>query len=429
MGITAGGMAASAVVDGARALLAGERPELPELLFTSSNAEALAQRLSKMRGAAMKMGQLLSLEGGAFLPPALSEALSILGSEANQMTESQLRRVLEDEYGRDWKSRFTWFLEAPIAAASIGQVHQAETTDGRPLAIKVQFPGVAEGIGSDVDNLATLVRASGVVPAHFDLDPLVAEVRTQLLAETDYEREGQSLLRYRSLVEDDPEVVVPRAHLDLTTRRVLAMDFLPARPISSLWEEDAPQETRDRIGTIAQDLVLREVFEFRFMQSDPNFANFQFDPETGRLVLLDFGSMVEISDELADRYRLLIRAAVAEDTRTLEDHLHAFGWVGPEDSRRQVRGLAEFIQAATEPLRSMEPYDYGASNLPERVQALGMDLTFGEGMRRPPPPELVFIHRKFAGTYLLCAQLGARVRTGELVADALAGGSQADSST
>lgn len=420
MGVTAGGMAASAMIGGARAVLSGETPALPELLFSSSNAEALAQRLSKMRGAAMKMGQLLSLEGGAFLPPALSEALSILGSQANRMTEGQLRRVLDREYGRDWRSQFEWFGESPIAAASIGQVHRARTRDGRNVAVKVQFPGVAEGIDGDVDNLASLVRMSGIVPSHFDLDPLIEEVRRQLLAETDYVQEGESLRRYRELVDDDDRVVLPAWHPDLTTPRVLAMDYVASTPIHEVWDDGGQQTVRDHVGSIAQELVMREIFEFRFMQSDPNFANFRYQPATGQLVLLDFGSMVEISEQLSDRYRSLIGAAVAERTGEIEDLLLDFGWVGPEDEPSQRRGLAEFIVTVGEPLRAGGAYDYGSSDLAARVQALGMELTFGEGLRRPPPPELVFVHRKLAGTYLLCAQLGARVPTAALTERALA---------
>lgn len=419
MGAAASGMAASAMWSGARALTSGAAPALTELLFSETNAEALAQRLSKMRGAAMKMGQLLSLEGGAFLPPALSEALSILGQSADTMTERQLRGVLEREYGRGWRENFSWFDERPIASASIGQVHCARASDGRSLALKVQFPGVADGIESDVDNLASLLRVAGLVPARFDIQPLVDEVRRQLLVETDYVREADSLERYGALVADEPGVVLPRAHLDLTTPRVLAMDFLSAEPISALWEDDHPRSLRDRVGTLAQRLVLRELFDFRFMQSDPNFANFQFDKETDQLVMFDFGSTIEISEELSSRYRRLIGAAVEKRTDVLEQLLLEFGWVGEDDEPSQRRGLAEFIVAAAEPLRARDRYDYGTSDLAARVQALGMELTFDEGMRRPPPPELVFIHRKLAGTYLLCVQLGARVPTAQIVAEML----------
>ena len=421
MGVAAGGMVASAAFDGARRLASGEVPELPDLLFTPTNAAALASRLSHMRGAAMKLGQLLSLEGGAFLPPALSEALAMLGASADTMTPGQLRRVLEREYGRGWRENFSWFDERPIASASIGQVHRAQACDGRPLAIKVQFPGVAESIRGDVDNLAILVRLSGLVPAKFDLGPLLDEVRQQLLAETDYVKEAASLDRYRGLIRDEEHVKLPAPHVDLTTRRVLAMDFLSAAPISSLWEESHTQELRDRIGTLAQRLVLREIFEFRFMQSDPNFANFQVDPHARDLVLLDFGSMIEISEELSSRYRQLIAATVENCSASVQDLIVEFGWVGPEDEPQQVEKLVEFLLLATEPLRSNGPYDYGASDLAARAQNVGMELAFAEGMRRPPPPELVFINRKLAGTFLLCAQLGARVDTAAIAMTALEG--------
>ncbi len=419
VGVAAGGMAASAMFDGARKLVGGEVPELPDVLFSSNNAVALANRLSRMRGAAMKLGQLISLEGGSILPPAFSEAMSILGASADTMTERQLRRMLDREYGSGWSDRFTWFDESPIASASIGQVHRARARDGRTLAVKVQFPGVAEGIEGDVENLGTLLRMSGLIPSKFDLSPLIREVREQLLRETDYELEAKSLARYRDHVSDETGIRLPTPHFDLTTGRVLAMDYVSAEPISILWEKDYDRETRDRVGTLAQRLVLRELFEFRFMQSDPNFANFQFEPESGDLVLLDFGSMVEVSEELSGRYRRLIGAAIANDVSRVEDLLFDFGWVGPEDQANQVRGLAEFILLAAEPLRSKTAYDYGASDLAMRVQSIGMELTFNDGMRRPPPPELVFIHRKLAGTYLLCAQLGARVQTAEMVEEFL----------
>lgn len=343
----------------------------------------------------------------------------MLGASADTMTPGQLHRVLEREYGRGWRENFSWFDEKPIASASIGQVHRAQARDGRPLAIKVQFPGVAESIRGDVDNLATLVRLSGLVPAQFDLEPLLEEVRRQLLNETDYIKEARSLDRYRDFVRDDARVKLPAPHLDLTTDRVLAMDFLSASPISTLWEERHSREVRDEIGALAQSLVLREIFEFRLMQSDPNFANFQMDLATGALILLDFGSMVEISEELSSRYRRLIAAAVENSRASVQNLIGEFGWVGPEDEPEHVEGLAEFILLATEPLRSEARYDYGTSDLVERVRAVGMNLTFEEGMRRPPPPDLVFINRKLAGTYLLCAQLGARVDTAAIVRKAL----------
>ena len=419
LGLTTGSMAASAAFDGARRLLEGETPKFSELLFSGRNSEQLAESLGRMRGAAMKLGQLLSLEGGTFLPEGFSEALERLRSAGDTMTERQLHGVLSREYGSSWRGRFRDFDETPVAAASIGQVHRVSAQDGRDLALKVQFPGVAQSIAGDVDNLALLLRTTGIVPTGYDLDPLIEEVKRQLRHETDYLAEAKNLADYGSLCADEPRVKLPGPHPDLCTERILAMDFVEAEPLSVLWEGGFRQELRDEIATLAQRLVLRELFEFRIMQSDPNFDNYMFDLCGETLVLLDFGSTVSVSGELAGRYRELIRASLEDDFDRIGELTVEFGWLGGDESEEQIRGLAEFLWLAMEPLRAPGKYDYGASDLIERIQAHGMALTFEKGLRRPPPPEVVFIHRKLAGTYLLCTKLGARVDSGQMTLEVL----------
>jgi predicted unusual protein kinase regulating ubiquinone biosynthesis (AarF/ABC1/UbiB family) len=191
----------------------------------------------------MKLGQMISLDSGDFLPPELGDILARLRSNAFHMPPQQLSRVLEEEWGKDWRRRFKRFQAHPIAAASIGQVHRAETHDGQVLAIKVQYPGVAESIGSDVDNVASLLRLSGLLPVELDIGPLLAEAKAQLAREADYVREGEQLRRYGELLRGSPEFVVPTLDPSFTTARVLAMSFVQSRPIESL--DDAPQEARD----------------------------------------------------------------------------------------------------------------------------------------------------------------------------------------
>eukprot|EP01042_Synura_sphagnicola_P019944 gene19944-25275_t len=187
---------------------------------------------------------MISLDAGDMLPPELTQILSRLREAGNIMPPAQLEKVLAQSWGAGWRRKFRRFDARPVAAASIGQVHRAELPDGRVLAIKVQYPGVARSIDADVDNVATLLKVSGLLPAGLDVAPLLAEAKRQLHEEADYAREAAQMDRYANLLADDPRFVVPRAMLELTGPQVLAMDYIDARPIDVL--ESADQDVRDR---------------------------------------------------------------------------------------------------------------------------------------------------------------------------------------
>jgi predicted unusual protein kinase regulating ubiquinone biosynthesis (AarF/ABC1/UbiB family) len=163
LGWMATGIAGSMMAEGARQLAQGNRPKMSSLLLTPANARRVADQLAKLRGAAMKVGQLVSMETGDLLPPVLAEILARLRSDARAMPKSQVTSVLEASWGKGWERQFKHFSYTPLAAASIGQVHRAQTRDGRDLAIKIQYPGVRESIDSDVDNVAGLLRLSGLL--------------------------------------------------------------------------------------------------------------------------------------------------------------------------------------------------------------------------------------------------------------------------
>ncbi len=412
-GLLTGGLAAGVVGEGVRRAVSGATLGYSDVVFSDANARRLLKSLGRMRGAAMKLGQALSMELEGLVPPAFTEVLAALQASGNTMSEAQLHRVLGQAWGKGWRDRLAAFEDQPFAAASIGQVHRARTRDGRDLAVKVQFPGVADSIGSDLDNLASLFRLTGVVPADYDLGPLIAQLRGQLERETDYRVEAASLARYAALLADEPGVVVPQPLTALTTRHVLAMEFVPGAPIADLWLKAGSQARRDRIATLVLHVVLRELFEFGFMQSDPNFANFLVDGET--LVCLDLGSAIDIGEEVQHRIRELIRLAIRRDRAALVAAFRKWDWVGDEPDEK-VEPVADLMMMITEPLRGRGVYDFAASDLADRARDLGMEIVFRRGMRRPPPPEMVFVNRKLGGTYLLCAKLGARVRVAEMAA-------------
>jgi predicted unusual protein kinase regulating ubiquinone biosynthesis (AarF/ABC1/UbiB family) len=379
------------------------------------SAERLARRLSRMRGAAMKIGQMLSLANDEILPPEFADALAILCASADMMPESQVRKTLAREYGENWEERFQTFDFEPIAAASIGQVHTATAIDGRDLALKIQYPGIAESIDNDVDNLRAAFRAVRILPLDFDLDPLVEEARFQLRQEADYETEARFLRRYRELVSDDAGFVVPQVDNDLTTPRILAMERLLGPPVEDLLSPEHPQEQRDDIATRLLELLFRELFEFRLMQTDPNFSNYLLLPDGHTLGLLDFGSTREIPPQLSTKYARLFRAVRGGERDGIRSAVTAIGFLREDDPEPRMSRFVDVIQLALESCALAGPYDFGASNLMTRARDMGMDLVFRYGYFRPPPPETMFLHRKLEGTLMLCARIGARVNVRSLL--------------
>ena len=406
MGGVAGGMLGASISAAMGDLLRGRRPDLARAALNPGNAARLAGGLAHLRGAAMKLGQLMSMESNIALPPEVTTVLAQLQAAAPAMPPRQLRDVLSAEWGADWQRRFRRFDVRPIAAASIGQVHRAETRAGDLLAIKVQFPGIAESIDSDIATLGRLLRVPGVLPAGMEIAGLLEDARAQLHDEADYLREGRALEAFGAHLAGDGRFVVPRLERDLTTRRVLAMEYAESAPIDTL--AAAPQAQRDDLMGQLITLTLRELFEFGQMQTDPNFANYRLTPD-GRIVLLDFGATRDIGAETADRYRVLLRALLAEDRDAVVAQMQALGYFSgamPEERRALIVALA---MQASAPLRMEAPYDFGRSTLITDLAQAGRSLGERRDFWHVPPSDLLFLHRKIGGMFLLAQRLGARV--------------------
>jgi predicted unusual protein kinase regulating ubiquinone biosynthesis (AarF/ABC1/UbiB family) len=414
IGLMAGEVALGGMLSSARALAAGRRPTAAGALLSVRNAETLARRLSSLRGAAMKLGQMLSVQGDELLPPEFRQALAILRSQAYAMPAEQLHRVLGREYGAGWQQKFARFDEEPLAAASIGQVHRAETRDGRDLVLKIQYPGVARSIDSDVDNMATLLKWLDFLPVELDIAGLSTEAKRQLRVEADYLQEADHAERFARLLAGTPGIIVPRIHRDLTTRRVLALDYIESEPIESIAGLGTSQHTRDALARRIEGLMFRELFEFHLMQTDPNPANYRYQADTGQLVLLDFGATLEIDPERVDGYREICRAVIADDERMIHAAALRLGYLGPDTPADSAAGVIEIIRLVCQPIRHRGAYDFAASQLPLRARDLGLEVAFRQGLPTPPPATM-FLHRKLVGTFLLCAMLHARIDVRRLV--------------
>lgn len=406
-GSLASGVVGGMLAEGARQLSQGKRPVFSDLLLTPGNAQRVAEQLSQLRGAAMKIGQLLSMDAGDLLPSELSDILARLRSDAHPMPMSQLVAVLEESWGKGWEGRFDRFSFTPLAAASIGQVHAAQGKDGQRLAIKVQYPGVRDSISSDVDNVATLLRMSGLLPPGMDLVPLLHEAKRQLQDEADYLKEATHLRRFHQLLADSPDILVPRGYAEFSTPNILVMSFADGGPLESL--EHAPQAERDRVITLLFGLLLREVFEFQCVQTDPNFANYRYQQETGQIVLLDFGATRLYSRDSTEAFRRLLVAGWRDDRAAINEAALEVGYFQHETLAKHRLLLTDLICQACEPLRHQGAYDFAISDLAGRLRDAGWQLGADRDFWHTPPVAVLFLHRKVAGLYMLAAKLKARV--------------------
>ena len=401
------GVAGAMAVNGLAQLGQGQRPRMRDLLLTPSNITRIADQLAKMRGAAMKIGQLMSMDSGDVLPPELAQIMARLRNDAHFMPPAQLKQVLNAQWPQGWLKQFQSFDVRPIAAASIGQVHRATLKDGRDMAIKVQYPGVARSIDSDVANVGALMRMSGLFPKGFDLAPYLEEARKQLHEETDYVREGAQLTRFGELMAEDPGFVVPELYPDWSTSDILAMEYLPGTPIENA--DTLSQDVRDRIALALLELTLKELFVHGVMQTDPNFANYLFDAASDRIVLLDFGATRDISDEMSGLYKHLIRAGLDDDIAGLTTCAEALGFVSSDTAARHRTEVIGLMQLAFQIIREVPLSAFNDNALSRQMQDKGRALAEDGFVPPPVPVDVLLLQRKFGGIFLLAARLQAQV--------------------
>lgn len=417
MSALAAGVAGRMALNGVQQWGRGDRPSTRDLFMTPANMHLITTELARMRGAAMKIGQLVSMDTGDILPPELSQIMARLRADADFMPPKQLRDVLDAEWGAGWRKRFAQFDVRPIAAASIGQVHKARLPDGTDLAIKVQYAGIARSIESDVANIGRLIRLSGLLPEGFELGPYLKEATQQLRQEADYQAEAGYLQTFGQLLDGDDRFTLPAMHAPLTTQKVLAMTFVPSQNIETLADE--PQELRDHAMHSLCDLMLCEVFRFGLMQTDPNFANYRFDAASGRVVLLDFGATRALPQPLVAQMGALLRAGLDgkhEDVARIVSDIGLLPETVPDVFRVRILNM---MTRVFEELRARPVLDLGASDLFQQLQKEGEQLAADGFVPPPVPMDLLFVQRKVAGMFLLAARLRARIPARAMINDAL----------
>lgn len=403
-----------------------------------AQAGKLTTELGQLKGSLMKVGQQLSIYGERFLPPEVNQILKQLQSQSPPMSWPAISAVLEKELGADRLAKLTVETE-PAAAASLGQVHRAVIrATGETIALKIQYPGVAEAIDSDLKALRSFLALSALLPKGPDVDVFFEEVRTMLHQETDYEQEARWTSQFGEWLARDARYAVPKVFSEFSTARVLATSWEEGVAADGPEVHGLSQERRDRLGQIFLELYLRELMEFHTVQSDPHFGNYRVrigsavDGSEDRMVLLDFGAVRQLPETFLSPYIAMTFGAYRQDRIEIIRAAQKLGFLRPDDGPERVDPFIDLCLLIGEPFHSRatcQPegvaffddegrYDWGNSDLPSRVVRAGTKILF-HIKSRTPPREAIFNDRKISGVFIFVSSLGARLHSAKILERAL----------
>ncbi|KAG1821390.1 ABC1 family-domain-containing protein [Suillus variegatus] len=376
-------------------------------MLTEANITRLVSKLSQMRGAALKLGQFMSIQDTHLLPPEVDKIFRRVQDSAHYMPDWQMQQVLCTSLGESWANNFTSFDRIPFAAASIGQVHHAVLAqsqspsgdDGQHVAVKIQFPNIASSIANDLGYVKMILTAGSLLPRGLFLDRTIQVMKDELADECDYSREASFLERYRSpdCLGADARFRVPWVWPG-STERVLVMEHVEGVSIGDAIVGGLPQEERNEIASRIIELCLRELFQFRLMQTDPNFTNFLWDSRAQQLSLVDFGATREYTKEFMDSWLRLLKLL---HLRTVMLNAHVSSMV--------------LLATPFKPTTS-QPFEFGSGTPWADITAQIRDFipVMLKHRLTPPPRETYSLNRKLSGAFLLASRLRAVVDTKKL---------------
>ncbi|MBJ9955520.1 ABC1 kinase family protein [Acinetobacter courvalinii] len=397
----------------------------------AEQAHYLVSEIGKLKGSIVKIGQMMALYGEHFLPEEITQALNTLNNQTVALAWPAIKAHLQDQLGS--KLDDLTIDHEPIGTASLAQVHRAtRKSDGQELVLKIQYPGVAEAIDSDMNLFKNMLKLTRMVPQTREFDQWFDEVRDMMHREVDYAIEAATTRRFAERLKDDPRYIVPQIVDEFCAEKVLCMTFERGVPVNSPVMLSLPQERRNQLGEASLEIAVRELFEWGEMQTDPNFGNYLVRLGDGnevndKIVLLDFGAIRQFDNNLLTVARNLIQAGYDHDKTAMVKAMKGYEFFdGMPESVKP--GMADVFLIATEAFSSPENnpdmpagimddqdrYDWKKSQLHSRVmQQAGQSMA--SRYFSVPPKEFMFISRKFIGAYTFMTVIDAKTNVRKMI--------------
>ena len=378
------------------------------------NAKEMAMVMGQLKGAAMKLGQMLSSDP-EMIAPEFADALAVLQRQAPPMPYQQLKSALETELGGPMQETFSFFDPRPLGAASIGQVHRATLISGEEVAVKIQYPGISDSLDSDLSNIERFMSIARPLLPKERAQGFIAELKSAFEQEADYEGEAYKLEEFNRHFADWPQIRVPTPFLSLCTPRLLVMEFIEGEVFHTAANQLEDQGKRDALMRTFVEAFVYMFHDLHRLHADPHPGNFMLDLE-GRLVLLDFGCVCSFEPNLADQVLAVLPAFWSGDHQRQLNSLLDLGFGRKGAKLPKLESIARHQELILAPMGAQQPFSFYSWRVSDDLRDLfASDFTF---VNLVPPAELLLYLRVISGIKGTLSQLDASCDIREIVEQA-----------